>query len=334
MINRKSVQFTLSGVFIVFVFFIPLIITSSYWMYILILGGISIILASSLRLINITGQLSLAHGGMMTLGAYTSTLMVIKLGLSSWIALLAGGISAGLMALLVGFPFMRLKGIYFSMVTLFLASVISLTIEQWKTLTNGTMGIVNIPIPDPIGIPGSFNIDFSSPIHFYYLMLVVLLVTLLILYAFEHSRVGSAFSSISQADFLSESVGIDTTRYKVIAFSVGCFFAGVAGALYSQYVRTISPNSFSFIYTIYIVVYMVVGGSGKFIGPIIGALLLTIVPEQFRWLGKYQPLLFAAVLMLVIFFIPQGLVGLPSRLQDFINKRKKHAGYKEGNKAL
>lgn len=212
------------------------------------------------------------------------------------------------------------------MVTLFFALVIILLILQWQDLTSGAMGLINIPAPDSITIPGLFTINFASKTNFYYLTLVVTLVTLLVLYAFEHSRVGLAFRSISQSDSLAESIGVDTTQYKVVAFSVGCFFAGITGGIYAQYYGTLTPEAFGFVYTIYMVVYMVVGGSGKFIGPIIGALLLTIVPAQFTSLGKYNPFFFAAILMLVIFFLPQGLVGLPDRIRTLIKTKRKHAG--------
>jgi len=330
----KLIKFSGWGIAIIFLFLVPTFFDSPYWIYLLIMCGMNVILASSLRTINLTGQLSLAHGGMMTFGAYTTALLVMKLGMSSWLALLITGVATFIIAYIVGYLFMRLKGIYFSMVTLFFALVIILLILQWDSLTEGAMGLINIPTADSISVFGLFTIDFAVKTNFYYLTLVIVLISLLVLYAFEHSRVGTAFRSISQSDSLAESIGIDTTKYKVIAFSVGCFFAGITGGLYAQYYGTLTPESFGFVYTIYVVVYMVVGGSGKFIGPIIGALLLTIVPAQFTSLGKYNPFFFAAILMLVIFFLPKGLVGLPDRIRTLIDNRKKNAGNKRINKKI
>ena len=308
-----------------FLFLAPLFIKGPYTLHILIMASMNVILASSLRLIATSGQLSIAHGGMMAVGAYTSALLVMKLGLSSWAALPLAGLAAAGLALLVGFPFVRIKGIYFAMVTVFLSEMIILTAEHWRSLTGGSSGIINIPQPDPIAIPRLLNIDFASKVDFYYFILALMLVTLLILYAIEHSRIGLTWLSIQQADFLAESVGVNTARFKVLAFCIGCFFAGIAGSFYSQYISVINPRTFGFFFAIYIVVYVIVGGTGRFSGPIYGAFILTILPEFIRVLKEFQPFIFAGVLMLVIFFLPEGLVGLPQRLVRFYKERLSHA---------
>jgi branched-chain amino acid transport system permease protein len=289
----------------------------------------NVVLAGSLRFINLSGQLSLAHGGMMTIGAYTSTLLVMKLGLSSWAAMFMAGLTASIIACLVGFPFVRLKGIYFSIVTIFLGEMVILTAKQWRNLTGGSSGIYNIPQPDPIAIPGILKITISSKMDFYFLVLVLMLVSLLILYAIENSRIGMTLKGVQQSDSLSESVGINTTGYKVLAFSIGCFFPGIIGGFYSQYIMTISPEIFSFLYTIYVLIYMTVGGSGTFGGPILGAVVLTLLPEVTRPLKTFVPFFFAAVLIAVIFFMPEGMVGLPAKIsrtvQGLFEKKTENA---------
>ncbi|MBA7575272.1 hypothetical protein ES708_17093 [subsurface metagenome] len=314
--NKRTLIWILSyGALILFMFFIPLFFSGPYIIHILIFTVMNIVLASSLRLINLTGQMSLAHGGMMTIGAYTSTLLVVKLGLSSWAALLLAGCAAAVIACIIGIPFIRLKGIYFSIVTLFLTAMLTLIAQQWRSLTGGSSGIYNIPRPDPIVIPGILNITFISSVNCYYLVLFIMLISLVVLYAIEHSRVGRTFRGIEQSDSLAKSIGVNTSGYKVLAFSIGCFFPGVLGGFYSQYIRAITPETFGFLFTIYILIYMVVGGQGRFIGPIIGAVVLTLLPEFLRPLKDLQPFFFAAVLMLVIFLMPEGLVGLPGRLK-------------------
>ena len=305
----------------ILLFIIPIFVTGPYQLHILIIAGISIITASSLRLIATSGQLSLAHGGMMAIGAYTSTLLVMRLGISSWAALVIGGVAAGVVASMVAYPFLRVKGLYFAIITAFLGEIIRLIIEQWKSLTGGIAGIINIPKPDAVVIPGLLNIDFTSKMDFYYFILILVLVILTILYAIEHSRVGLTLSSISQYDTLAESVGIDTMKFKTIVFCIGSAMAGMAGAFYSQYVGVMAPSVFGFFYAIYIVVYMEVGGTQRFSGPIIGAFLLTLVPEYFRGLKDYEPFLFATLLVLAIFFLPGGLISLPQRLKALIKKR-------------
>lgn len=295
---------------------LPVLIKNPYTLHVLILAGIHVTLACSLRLIALSGQLSLAHGGMMAVGGYTSAILVTRLGWSYWSALPLAGAAAGLLALAAGYPFVRLKGIYFSMVTVFFAEVILLTAEQWRGLTGGSSGIIGIPRPDPIVLPGVLALAFSSKAHFYYLILALTLVTLLILYALEHSRVGVRWQCIRQTDFLAESVGINTSGLKVLAFVTGSFFAGLAGSFYAHYIGIIGPRTFGFLYAIYILVYMVTGGAGRFSGPLLGACLLTLLPEIFRPLKQYQPFLFAGVMMAVILFLPEGLVGLPRLIRS------------------
>jgi branched-chain amino acid transport system permease protein len=323
--SRKAVKPLSYSALIIFLFLIPLFVTSPYLLHIFIMAGIGVILASSLRLIFNSGQFSMAHGGMMSIGAYTSALLVMKLGLSTWAALGAGAAAAAVLALLVGYPLVRLKGIYFALGSVFLEEIIRLIAQQWTDITGGVVGLTSIPKPDPIVIPGLLNIDFASKVDFYYLALVLVLFTLLILYAIERSSINQTFCSIKQSDSLAESVGVNTAKFKVLAFTIGCFFAGLAGAFYSQFMTVITPSAFGFVYTVYIIVYMVVGGERKFYGPIIGAVILTFLPESVRILKEYQPYVFAGVLMLVIFFLPEGLVSLPQRLKMFIRERRTHA---------
>jgi branched-chain amino acid transport system permease protein len=306
---------------------LPLVVSGPYYVHTFILAMMNIALASSLRLISRTGQVPLSHGGMATIGAYASALLVMKLGLSSWLALLIGGLGAALVASLVGYPFVRLKGVYFTIVTAFFGEMVVLTAQQWESLTGGSGGLYGIPAPDPIVMPRILTIDFSSKAEFYYLSLFLVAATLVIVYAVERSRVGLTFSGIKQADSLAESCGIDTTGFKVFAFAAGSFFAGIMGAFYGQYISAIAPDSFGFMFTIYILVYMTVGGQESFIGPILGALVLTLLPEATRSFKAYVPFFYAAVLILVIFFIPDGIAGLVIRMTKLASRRLgvKHA---------
>jgi branched-chain amino acid transport system permease protein len=262
---------------------------------------------------------------MLVIGAYTSTLLVMKAGISSWLALLASGVVAALFSAFLCSAFIKLKGIYFTMVTIFAGEIISLIIYQWSSLTNGASGIFGIPNPDSIRIPGIFSITFETKAPFFYLIFFLMLISLIIIWFIEHSRIGMTFRGIQQSESLSKSIGINTTTYKVVAFALGCFFSGLMGGFYSQYIHTIEPKTFGFSFMIYTLIYMIVGGKGKFIGPIIGTILLSLLPEFARPLRHYEPFLFAIILVLVIFLMPEGLVGLPQRLKNIyrkINKRR------------
>lgn len=267
----------------------------------------------------------------MGIGAYTSALLVMKMNISSWAALPLSGLIVFTFAMIVGSAFARLKGVYFAMATLFLTEVIRLVEEQWRSLTDGVSGLIGIPLPDPITIGKLIAIDFSnSRIYFYYLILSLLIVTVLILYAIEHSRINITFLSIKQNVNLAESTGVNTTKFKVLAFGIGSFFAGIAGSFYSHYIACINPETFGLIFSLNLVIYMVVGGANTFVGPMLGAVLLTLIPEILRDLKEYMPLVFAGVLVLVIFFLPDGLVSLPQVLRKSIDKRSRHVG-NQGN---
>jgi branched-chain amino acid transport system permease protein len=309
----------IAGAFVVALVLFGAFYRDDYILHVGVLVFMNVTLGCSLRLINLSGQLSLAHGGFVTLGAYTSAALLVKADMSStWLAMLISGVLAAVIAILIGVPFTRLKGIYFTMVGIFFVQVIILTVQQWRSITGGAAGLQGVPRPDSI-----LGIEFTSKTSFYFLALVLMLVSLLILWAIEHSRVGKTFQGIKQADSLAESVGINTTVYKVAAFAIGGFFAGLMGGFYVQYVSAVDPTVFGFLPTIYMLIYVIVGGEGSFIGPMVGAALLTILPEVARPLKSWMPLLFAAILMAIIFLMPEGLVGLPRRVWSLFKKRTK-----------
>lgn len=321
--GEKLVKPASYAALIILLFLIPVFVKGEYVLHLLILVGINIILVSSLRTIASTGLFSIAHAGFMAVGAYTSTLLVMKLGLSSWAALPLGGIAAALLALLIGYPFVRVKAAYFAMLTLFTGQVLQLIIVEWRGLTGGSMGILNVPRPNPLVIPGLLNITFASRVPYYYFILVLVLIILLFLYRIESTRVGKTLLAIQQSDSMAASVGIDIARFKVLALCVGCFFAGIAGSFYAHYTRIVTPTSFGIVQSTYIIIYMIVGGRGRFSGPIWGALILTLIPEVFSRFQAYQPFVFVAALFLVIFFLPEGLAGLTERARSQIRKLRK-----------
>lgn len=315
MSRARGIQAATAVLLIVLLVLVGALVRGSYILHVFILVMMNVVLASSLRLINLTGQLSLAHGGMVAIGAYTAALLVLKAGVSSWLSLLAGALMAGVISCAIGVPFTRLKGIYFTMVSIFFVQVVTLILQQWRELTGGASGLYNIPRPDPI-----FGVEFRTKTSFFFLILVLMVVSLLIIWAIERSRIGLTFAGIKQAESLAESVGINATLYKVLALGIGGFFAGLIGGFYAQYVSALDPTAFGFLFTIYILIYMIVGGAGHFVGPIVGATLLTVLPEVARPLKSFMPILFAAILMAVIFLMPEGLVGLPARIKKLLAK--------------
>ena len=293
---------------------LPVMTQDSYYLHVAGSIALNIILAASLRLILTTGQLSMAHAGFMGIGAYTSALLVMRGGLSFWAALPAAGLMAALISCPVGYLTLRLKGPYFFLVTFAFAEALRLLFNNfWVSMLGGPPGIVGVPPPDPIAIAG-WRVAFRTKVPFYYLVVSLMLVAVFVMYRLDRSRVGRIFGAIRQADLLAETVGIDILRYKMLAFSVGCFFAGLAGSFFAHSHSVVHADEFGLAAVILMVVHVVIGGAGNVFGPILGAVALTILSELLRGLGHYQTLAYGIALVLTMLFVPEGLVGIPRKL--------------------
>ncbi|MGH6736196.1 MAG: branched-chain amino acid ABC transporter permease [Methyloceanibacter sp.] len=291
---------------------------------ILVLLTINVLLVCSYRLLTLTGEWSLAHAVMMGVGAYGSALAAKTLGLPVPLAMLVGAGVAGIVAFLLSFPLLRMKGFYF-LIGSFAAGEIIRLVWKWSELTwlfGGPKGIKLIPpFPDiPI-----LSIEFYDPANYYYLCLVVVTLSLVILYRIEHSRIGLTFHAIHWQDKLAQSVGVNTFRYRMLAFVVSAFFAGLAGALYAHYVGTVNPSRFGVEEMVYILIWAIVGGTATFYGPILGVVALTVLNEVvLRALNvdQMRPMLYGAILIISILFLPNGLESLVPKIKAWIAGRK------------
>lgn len=299
---KKSKLFALA--LILLVALVPLITNNDYVIRILIMSGIFSILALSLNLVTgYTGQFCLGWAGFYGIGAYTSALLVMKLDFSFWLAMPLAGIVAAVFGILLGIPTMRLKDIYLAIATLGFGEIIRLIMLNWTDLTRGSMGLPGIPSPK------LFSYEFSSNLPFYYLCLLLVLLTIAAIRRIIDSRVGRALIAIREDDLAAKAMGIDVTRYKILAFAVGAFFAGIAGAFYAHYSSFIDPHSFSFSESIAILAMVVLGGMGSVAGSVIGAVTLTIAPEILRDLSEYRMIIFGLIMMVVMLIRPQGIMG-------------------------
>jgi branched-chain amino acid transport system permease protein len=193
------------------------------------------------------------------------------------------------------------------MVTVAFVEVIRLIAQIWVPLTRGMSGLSAIPKPSLLGLV------LATKASQYYLALGLMLLILLILYKLEHSRLGLIWKSIGLADNLAQSLGVNVANYKLLAFTLGCFFAGVAGAFYAHFIRFLFPPEFSFLMATNILVYNLVGGRGHFVGPIVGATFLSLLSEPFRG-SPYETICFSIAMLLTILFLPGGLITLPGKL--------------------
>lgn len=289
---------------------------------ILVLLTINVLLVASYRLLTLTGEWSLAHAVIMGVGAYGSALAAKRLGLPVPLSMLVGASAAGLLAFLLSFPLLRMKGFYF-LIGSFAAGEIIRLIWKWSELTflfGGPKGIKLIP-----PFPDFLSIDFYEPVNYYYLCLVVVAISLVILYRIERSRIGLTFHAIHWQDKLAQSVGVDTFRYRMLAFVISSFFAGLAGALYAHYVGTVNPNRFGVEEMVYILIWAIVGGTATFYGPILGVVALTVLNEvvlRALDVDQMRPMFYGAILIVSILFLPNGLESLVPRIKGWIAGRK------------
>jgi branched-chain amino acid transport system permease protein len=291
---------------------------------ILVLLVINVLLVASYRLLTLTGEWSLAHVVIMGVGAYTSALVSKELGVPVPLSMLVGSATAALIAFLLSFPLFRMKGFYF-LIGSFAAGEIIRLLWKWSDLTwlfGGPKGIKLIP---PFPNIGFLSVDFYDPVNYYYLCLIVVAISLFILYRIERSRFGLTFHAIHWQDKLAESVGVDTFRYRMLAFVISSFFAGLAGALYAHYVGTVNPNRFSVEEMTYVLIWAIVGGTATFYGPILGVVTLTILNEvvlRALDVDQMRPMFYGAILILFILYLPKGLESLVPKLREWIAKRK------------
>jgi len=274
-----------------------------YYFQILIYIGINIILASSLNLINgFAGQFSLGHAGFMAVGAYTSAVMTTELHVAGnaflnapiyALALLSGGIVAAIFGLVVGIPSLRLKGDYLAITTLGFGEIIRVIVQNLDFL-GGARGFTGIP----------------KLANFFWVFSIVAILIFLIS-NLVNSTYGKTFLAVRDDEIAAEAVGISSTRVKVVAFVTGAFFAGMAGALYANFVTYINPAQFSFLKSFEIVVMVIIGGMGSILGVILSAILLTILPEMLRTVAQYRMVIYSLLLIVIMITRPRGLFVRP-----------------------
>ena len=288
----------------------PLWVWNPYHLHTLIMAGIFAVLALSLNLLlGYTGQLSLGHAAFFGIGAYATALVSVKLELSPWIGMLAATVLPGLAGWGIGRLALKLRGAYFVLLTISFAGVVSLVSVNWMDLTNGPLGIPGVPAL-AIALPGLPELSLRTKGAFYYLVLAAVVAAYLVCRRLIRSRVGRALVALRENETLAESVGIDGTFYLVLAAVISAAMAGAAGGLYAHYTRFVSPEVFLFTYTVTMVIMVVAGGKGTLAGPVLGAVLFTVLPEVLRaatsW--QWQMLLYGILLIATLFFMPRGIV--------------------------
>jgi branched-chain amino acid transport system permease protein len=290
----------------------PVFVEDPYIMNIVILSLLFAVLACSWNLIcGYTGIFTFGHQAFFGIGAYVSALLAMKAGLSPWLGLLAGGIAAGLIGLLIGLPCLRLRAApYIAITTLAFSEIARIVCMNLVGLTRGELGLWGIPEFPEIPLPGGWVINFAGGERtgYYYVLLIIFFFTLGVIGWMMRSYIGLAFRAVRDEQDAALSLGVDTTRFKLLAFIASSFFAGVAGAFYAHYILILTPTSVMSVGVMTeIIAVTLVGGLGTFWGPVIGAFSLTALLEYLREFGEYRFMIYGAMLVATIMFMPKGV---------------------------
>lgn len=285
----------------------------SYYHFVASLALINVIIAVGLNLLTgNAGQISMCQSSFMAIGAYATTYMTTKLGVSYWLAMPGGGMFAALLGLVLGFPALRFRGFYLAVVTLGFLEVTQILVEQLPSITGGVRG-VSAPRPQLFGAR-------LSDLAFYYVILGIAVFGVWCAFSLLKSPTGRAFDAIRTSEAAAQTVGVPIARTKILAFVIAALYAGIGGGLYAALVGFIDPLEFGVWTSIRHVVFIVVGGLGSVAGSIVGAVSLTVLPELLRGFKEYNEFVFGGLLLLVLTLMPTGLIGLVPRSRSWLHR--------------
>jgi branched-chain amino acid transport system permease protein len=275
-----------------------------------VLVGVYTILGLGLSIvIGQAGLLDLGYIAFYAIGAYWTALLGTHFGVNFWILLPTSAVVAAVFGVVLGYPTLRLRGDYLAIVTLGFGEIIRITLNNWRELTNGPMGIMNIPHPT-IVLPGVGTLQFGLKVQAYYFFILVLAVlTVFVVRRLVHSRVGLAWKAVREDELAAGAMGVDVRRAKLLAFGLGAAFAGLAGSFFAGRAGFVSPESFTFAESVLVVCIVVIGGAGSLAGVILGALVFIALPELLREAARYRMLAFGVAMVTLALVRPQGLLG-------------------------
>jgi branched-chain amino acid transport system permease protein len=260
------------------------------------------------------GRINIGQGAFALLGAYVSAILVTKAGMSFWLSLPIAGLFSALVAVLIGLPILRLRGVYFAMITLVLTQVFTLAALALP-ITNGAKGITSIPLPGEVSILGITLIpDFATLENprqaFYFTTAVLMVLTYAALYRIVNSRLGHLCRSMQQNEELASSIGVNISYIRILIFAISSFFGGIGGAMFGSIAQSVYPSSFQVADSVNFMLNCFLGGLGYVFGPMLGTLVLYFGWDLLFELGKYQMLVYSSLLIILMLFLPNGLLSL------------------------
>lgn len=288
----------------IIILILPFIFKTNYMVGILCRILMYITLAGSLNIINgYSGQTCIGQAGFFCIGTYCEAILSTKFGISFWILLPISGILTSLVGLLISLPTLKMKGMYLSIVTLGFSEIVRLIALNWESVTGGPLGIKAIPLPYFLGF------QIKSVKSFYYVFLIIAILFIFFTYRIINSRIGRAWISIREDQLASKSLGVETSRYKAINFMYGAFWAGIIGAVYAPYVRYIDSTFFTLDEGFNILSMVIIGGQGTLIGPMVGSTIVNLLTELLKPIGQWRLVAYALLIIFMMWWRPQGLVG-------------------------
>lgn len=288
---------------------LPFLVRAPFLTHIGVMVALFTTLALSMNLMLRIGQISFAHGAFMGLGAYASALFMMRLALPFPVAFLGAALAVTLVAWSVGQIFLRIKGVYFVLLTFSFGEIVVSLFIEWVSLFGGSQGLAGVPPPS------WFGHEIQSRNGFYLLALGLAIFAYTSVSAIYRSELGAVITSLDENEALTRSLGIDSRQYRLLTFCFSAFLAGLAGALYGEYLTLVTPDDYGFWVPINLVIINVIGGMSHPIGSVLGALLLVPLPEFLRDAKQYQVLLYGILLMVFLLFMPDGLYGVITRLR-------------------
>lgn len=304
----------------IFLVALPFVFSNPYFLTVVAKIGCYVILGLGLNILTgYTGLVSLGHAGFVAIGAYTASLLTVKAGCPFFPAMLVGMLAAALIGVLVGLPTLRVTGTYLSIITLGFGEIVKMVLMNWQKVTNGTLGIKNIPKPQIFGL--KFTVANNG---MYFLILAMIVLCSLFCRSLLHSKTGRALRAIRADEMASTMMGINVTGYKILAFVFSAVICALGGALYASLIGYIDPNTFNFDVSTLMLSIVILGGMGTLRGMYVGAIVLIASPEVSRSLMKYRFVLYGVILVLMMRFRPEGILGwrstLPYKLSENVKK--------------
>lgn len=314
---RKELKYIIAVIAALLIIMFPFIVPNTYWCYIACIAGIYTLLTVGFNILTgYTGLVSLGQAGFYGISGYVTSICTIKLGFNPWISMAMGILVTMIFGVILALPALRVKDKYLVLLTIGFAEIVRLVALNWIKVTNGPSGISGVKAPV------FFGLKLGTPEKFYYLVVVCVIFAFIYQRMLIYSRAGRAFIAIREDEAAAQLMGINLTNYKIKSFIISALFSSIAGVLYAHLVHYVSPDTYTYNESVMVLCMGIIGGMGTLYGPLIGGVLLTVIPEFLRQYLDYRMIIYGILLVAVIMLSPSGIMGTYERIKILIAKRR------------